>query len=116
MNEPIQVPRKYGNKYFNLMEAPLSCWPATTQVELCYCDGRKETVEIPTAEVWVPGDFVARRYATTPFHKIQRWLNQHGYYNFSTFGVRNSPKLECNMDAPELAPAMEESSDADPGL
>jgi hypothetical protein len=116
----IKVPRKYGNKYFNLMEAPIECWPATTIVKLLG-GGRPpegQLVEIPTAEVFAPGDFVSRRYATTPFWKIERWLYAHDHFGFTSYCVENSPALDFVVegDEPEIAPPFDGHGDAGPGL
>jgi hypothetical protein len=91
-----KAPRKYGNIYFDKMEAPINCWPELTEVELTDRNGTKRIVEIPTVEIWVAGDFVARRYASTPYWRIERWLRANGYplYNVKWIGVKNSPKIE----------------------
>jgi hypothetical protein len=119
---PTLVPRKYGNKYFDMMEAPIECWPEMTQVRL-FGGGRQpegQIVEIPTVDVWIDGNFVSRRYACTPFWKIERWLIAHGHaFGFTQFSIVNSPRLEWQKDAytePERAPGFEGHSDADPGL
>jgi hypothetical protein len=111
------VPHKYGNKYFDLMEAPIECWPAMTQVHLAG-GGRPpegQIVEIPTAEVWCAGDFVARRYACTPFWNVERCLAAHGFFGFTSFGIVNGPNLEAEGESPQIAPPIEHT-DADPGL
>lgn len=92
----VRAPRKYGNPYFDVMEAPLSCWPETTVVRLKFPSLPEELVEIPTAEVFAPGDFVARHYACTPYSRIQRWLTAYGKTGYSSLCVENAPDIRAD--------------------
>lgn len=96
MNETKLAPNRYGNEYFNKMMAPIQLWPEITLVKLTYHNGAEKTVEIPTADVWVAGDWVARRYAATPYPIIEKWLweNGHSLQNVKLYGVINAPKIE----------------------
>lgn len=89
---PTIAPRKYGNEYFDVMEAPISCWPEKTVVVLESGSIIESRVEIPTVEIWVAGDFVSRQYATTPFSAIKAWLKKAGII-WTRCMVENTPNI-----------------------
>ncbi len=95
MTETKLADNKYGNEFFNRMMAGIELWPETTLVELKYRNDQIEIVEIPTVDIWVIGDWLARRYAATPYSVIQKWLRNNGkpLYNVKTIGVVNCPKI-----------------------
>lgn len=95
-NKPEQIvyaPSQFSMEAFDIMEAPESCWPVVTIVQIRggEADGRK--IEIPTHEIWQAGDWLARRYACTPFSKIQKWLAANGIRGLYV-SVLNSPRIE----------------------
>lgn len=58
------------------MEAPIECFSPVTLVTI----NGNEIVEIPTAEVWTPGDFLSRRYAGVSFAKVRAHPKMSGKY------------------------------------
>jgi len=60
-------------------EKPLSAYPEFTPVEVN--DGISTfTVEIPTAEVFTKGCWLARRFSGVTFSRVETWLFDHGYF------------------------------------
>lgn len=80
-------------------ERPIEDYPATTTV--CVRDGDKTTThEIPTADVFIPGDWLARRFSATPIWKVERWLAAR---NLSPTGLEVWISVKC----PPLTPYQE---------
>jgi hypothetical protein len=89
----VYAPSQYSCEQFDVMEAPESCWPVTTLVKIRGGEADGRTIEIPTHEIWVAGDFVARRYACTPMFRIQKWLTANGVRGIY-ISVINAPRIE----------------------
>ena len=68
------------SKLIDKFEKPRSSFPDVTRVRVRQ-GGEEQVVSIPTDDIFVPGDFVSRRFSTTPFWKIERWLMRNGKVN-----------------------------------
>lgn len=95
MKKQIVAKRKYGNKYFDMMEVEIEQFPRTAVVELEMRNDSRKRVSIPSAKIWTNGDFVARRYAGWSMIKAQNYLRSINFplYNVRFLTILNSPQV-----------------------
>jgi len=69
----------------------LADYPETTRIRLNLIGGGAEYVEVPTAEVFQPGDWLARRFAGIKFSLCERAMRKRNVplYNVKTFAVES---------------------------
>ena len=85
----VTAPKKTGNPYFDAMECPLDVLPETFIATYRDSENQLVNIEVPTKECFVPGSWLARRYAGITEPKLIKYLNSIGIYPKATVWGNN---------------------------
>jgi hypothetical protein len=71
-------------KFYKTFTATLKDFPEETKIKINYYSDNKiihsDNIEIPTKEIFMPGDWIARILPGTPIYKIKDYLNNNNLF------------------------------------